>query len=70
MATYINNLQHGENSLFSMDSEPNWADFYLALFFIWMKKAGPIGSWEKVQGWNDGLWGRAYRNCEPYMQSE
>jgi hypothetical protein len=68
MAVYMSSLEHSDHSFFSTEAEPVYADFCLAMFLIWLEKAGPGGGWEKVKEWNDGLWVRVYRNCEPYMQ--
>lgn len=68
LATYISGLQHSEASLFTQAQEPAYADALLVGLFLWMEKTGPEGGWEKIRGWNDGVWDRAYKLLEPYMQ--
>jgi hypothetical protein len=68
LEAYIKTLKHGDHSLFTDSSDVVYADCYLVSFFIWLKKAGPEGSWEKVRGLNGGLWQKAWDLCEPYMQ--
>jgi hypothetical protein len=68
MAAYIKAGTPGEHSLFSTGPEPVYADFYIAISFVWMERVGPEGGLEEIKTWNDGLWARAYANCERYMQ--
>jgi hypothetical protein len=65
---YVNNVKKGPNSLFGMSEEPIFTVFLITGYFIWLQKLGPEGGWEEVKTWNDGLWARVYRLCEPYMQ--
>jgi glutathione S-transferase len=68
LAAYIDNTSHSDTSLFGMGSEPVYADFLLAGMLLWMEAAGPEDGWDKMKGWNGGMWVAAYERCRPYMQ--
>lgn len=49
---------------------PVYADFVLAVHFIWLIKVDVPDGWSRVQDWNDGRWRKLIENCGPYMKVE
>ena len=53
--------------LFGTAQGPGYADFVLAAAFVWFKKVGPEGGWDRLKGLNEGRWRKHMSNVEQYM---
>ena len=54
--------------IFLKGSEPGWADFVTASFFVWAKLLFGADSkeWRFVETWDNGRWAKLVKDLEPY----
>lgn len=58
--------RNGKDSVFALGDTFSYADIILAAWFLWDKLLLPAKEWERLQGLNDGRWGRLMKEFETY----